>query len=835
MYTQGKMLRSASRALLKASHNLRGPYVVAVRGVRARPAVIRHRPPHEPTSTCTSTTQIQAKDLDEALEDLNGKGGIEVELDPTLLLLDHMNMARPGTKTDKRYQKQKRMIKRLTSETEKTQSLFTFFLREAHKEICHYPIKDEMEVDDLKIRNTDLVRGLEYELKLRTLNEWNVSNERYRRFQVLITVLENLHRRQDGAMILPVEQMASCFELAQYVRDDELKLRARYLSGSLIYRLKKVEFDCVNESQYIEALMHYGEHSEARRILLKNAEKVDQRWWYELLIMNYIDVRNFNEAEKVVNLIRQKYGALMDERVYLQFITMYLTSGNVERIQFWTSQFKAFIEVMGFMTHVRVEPGLGASEEDTLEYLDRIDPPSRESFLHVISSYLGVDPKGEMGVLRESTAPLIDFYLSQPGSSADQLQELLLNYKFEFKTKVEPVLRNLSDQNAEKQITRFFEDYREEHKLSSRQAEVLDEFLKSLSQVGGFERIISEMKKLTDDQQRLTQKNMYSLISALINGGKMEEAFTVLQNLEQSYTEVFQNPDVMEELVIPPVSAHHYMPFLRYYGRTGNTDSLLRVIQRFELTVGQYNPLILTQILSSLDRNKQFDLAIQYINRVLMEDIHKNNQYYTDFRQLYSAMWKCLRHIYAPFHSADGIQVYPDLRVVFMKMIHDKVVPSPTGYSTIIKTFTLSRDWHAVVCVLQYMGFIHKCTPTPQCLKLIEKVYSDRKVHQEDSAQRNAIYSEIRDRLRAESHQQRTLDPFSPQRDLLEEEEIIEEMNSLQTEPMGLEHELLWKIALAKMIEMIEVGTFDPEMMSDAHREFELSMQLDELLGPIKV
>lgn len=771
-----------------------------------------------------STPEIQ-RDLDEALQQLNEQDVTLVEVGPELVLLDHLNMSRPGTKTDKRYLKQKKLMKMMSSDVEKTQSLFSFFLGEAHNEIFYYPNRDEFEPDESRIKSKDLERGMEYELKQRTLNQWNVSNGRYKRFQVLITVLENLRKRQDGALILPVEQMAQCFEMSQYVMDDELKFRARYLSGSLIYKLKTVEFDCVNESQFIEALMYYGDNYQAQILLAKRAEKLDQRWWYELMAMNFIDMRNFTEAEKVVRLIQDSYGSSMDERVYLQFINAYLLATNIERVQHWTSKFKGFVKAHGFATEQRAEPGLGASEEATLQYLNRIDSPTKESYLNVIASHLGVDRFGEMQDLKNTVVGLIDFYLEQDNTSAEDLRHVLLDFRFQFATKIQPLLRGLSDAKAEEKITTMFEEYRTENLAESQQADTLDLFFQSLSEIGGFQRIISEMKKLTDVQQRLTPKNMYRLISALVHGGQLEKAYVVLTNLEQSYGDAIGNPDLMEQQVIPPVTAHHYIPFIRHFGRTGDVKSMMDVVERFESNMGQYNPLILTQILSSLDRNKQFEQALDYIHAVVLGDIHRQDPQYDDFRQLYSAIWKCLRHACAPGGVRENL---PDQRVLFMKMIRDRVVPSPNDYSTIIKTFTLSRDWHAVVCVLQYMGLVHMCMPTPQCLKLIEKVYADQTILI-DEVKRSPLYSEAIQRLQDESVAQKTLDPFaSGQKSMMMD-------GDMQPERPSLEHQLLWRIALAKMVDMIKVRSFKDGMMEEAHREFGLEMRLDELMGPLEL
>lgn len=831
------MLRGTVRALLKHSTRCaKSPIFTAVRGARTRPAAAVRKNGHalptpEPQQVGHGTTTIP-RDLDEALEDFNEKEVIELEVDPALLLLEHMNMSRPGTKTDKRYRKQKNLIKMLTSETEKTQSLFAFFLEEAKREIMYYPNRDEFESTNSKTKQSDLERDLEFELKRTTLSQWNVTNERYKRLQVLLTVLENLFKRQDGALVLPVDQMAQCFELAQYVMDDELKFRTRFLSGSLIYRLKKVEFDAVNESLFVESLMYYGESHEAQRILMKNASKVDQRWWYEFMIINYIDMRNFNEAENVAKHIQNKFGPEMDERIYIQFINGYMTASNLERVQLWTQRFKDFVKKRGFATSGRQEPGLGATEEETLRYLNRIDPPTRESFLGIITSYCGINEFSNLKALLDSTSQLMDFYLVQRGASIEDLEEVLIDFKFEYQTKLRPIFSKLSDSKAEAHFNDFFTNYREQHKVQTKQADILESFFRSLSRTGRFAQIVDEFKTLTETQQRLTQKNMYTLISTLVKNGAIVDAFTVLNNLEESHREILNNPEILEELVIPPVGTHHYIPFVRYYGRSADVDKMFEIIQRFTSTLGQHNPVILTQILSSLDRNKVFDVACQYIHGIILNDIHKQDPQYEDFRQLYSAIWQCLRHLTSPSRSGELVAQLPDLRVVFMKMIYDRAVPSPDDYTTIIKTFALNRDWNAVICVLQYMGLLHKVTPTPQCLNFVEKLYRERK-EKAEMLKRNDMYSETRLKLQAESLAKRSLDPFSSQKDPMEEERIIDEMTK-RAEPVDLEHELLWKIALAKVVEIASTGERSNELMNDAHAEFELTQNLEELLGPVK-
>lgn len=841
--TETIMLRLGGRTVLRSHIRRALPFVIAQRAARTRPQL--NRQPRPTAGDGEHVDELRIKplgDLDKALESLNDQEVTAVDVDPSIVLLENLNLSRPGTKTDKRYRKQKALLSTLTTEAEKTQSLFKFFLKEAYEEIVHYPNRDELEpLDDSKIKTKDIERGLEYEIKQRTLDHWNVGNVRYRRFEVLITVLENLYKAPDGCTILSVEDMAQCFEMAQYVADHELRLRARFLSGSLVYKLKRVEFDAINEYQYIESLMYYGNHHEAQTILAKNCEKIGQRWWYELMVINYIDLRNFNEAEAVVRLIETKYSPFMDERVYVHFINGYIVAGNVERVRYWTNKLQQVVEALGFRRFEREDPGLGAAEEDITEYLNIVDPPSRETFLGVISSYLGADDHGSLKSLKQETPKIMDFYLEQESTSPDDLKHLLLNFKFEYKTKIQPMVSKLSDSQAEKQINSFFDQYRKTHEVEAKQGDILDEFFNSLSQVGGFARIIDEFKALTEQQQRLTQRNMYRLLTALVNAGKLEQGLKVLDDLENSYRDVSITPDLVKDLVIPPVAPHHYIPFIRYYGRTGNVDQMIHIIDRFTDLLGHYNPLILTQILGSLDRNRQYQLAMKFIHSIVLEDIHKEDLEYSDFTKLYSAIWQCLRHVMATNSGRrHGIDL-PDLRVLFMKMIHDNVVPSPDDYTTIIKTFTLEHDLCGLACVLQYMGLVHRCTPTPQCLKWIEKIYKDKASIEISELKRSSLYGDALKRLQSERLAQHSLDPFSPEREALEEQKIVEQMRESlkpdeQIKPLqNLEHELLWRIAFAKVIEVIKSQpNYHPRMLDNAHTEFELVEQIDTLLGSLE-
>lgn len=826
------MLRSSSRRLLpllRCSRTI--PFLT--RGARIRRAVPPPSPPTHQPSASVSAQQLQPtsfKDIDEAVDQLANTDVIEVEASPDMILLDQLNTSRPGTKTDKRYKKQKALMKTLDSDAAKTRSLTEFLMKEAKRELFHYPNHDELEMEDgSRIKDSDLERGMEFEMKRLALAEWDVSNERYKRFEVLLKVLENLNNIPDQKLDVPIELLANVFELSQYLEDENLKFRARLLTGQMIYDTKRVEFDPINESMYIEALMEFNYYQEAERLLVKRAENVNQRWWYELLIVNYIDQKKLNKAEDLVNTIHERFGEYLDTRIYLLFINSYLASKNVQRTEWWTMKLQDQVAQKGFLIGESEEPGLGASEEETLAFLNREDPPRKDDFLSVITAYLKSD------VMTDKATDLTTFFLSQPGVEHEDVALKLIELRYQYKTKILPFLSKLTDRSAATTLSSIFDEVRSITPIEAEQSDLMEDFFLAAAKTGNVLKITEEMKRVTESGNKLTGKHFYSLISALLKSGREEEAYTVLGNLELSQARLSESPEQSSQFIIPPVNTYHYIPFVSHYGRSRRITDLQSIMDRFHEVHGVYNPALLTQLVSTLSRNKEYTSVMQVIASIVMHDLHKmSSDSDGDYTRLYSAIWYALKDIaYAAIEEPSLRQnaEYPDYRVVFLKMIQDRVAPSPDDYAVIVRAFSVNKDYYPIPCVLQYMGKVHRVTPTAALMKSVANLEKKKGIIQEAMVPREVSmsYRQVLDEMESKRRGKKSMDPFAAAAAADEDEAmaVVERKDSVNSE-------LLWRVALAKVLDVLEKANADEEYLKRVHEEFGLVYDMNAVFAPEK-
>ncbi|KAH3676031.1 hypothetical protein WICMUC_002327 [Wickerhamomyces mucosus] len=794
--------------------------VSQVRFARTKPNIKRTLNPETPKPIIQQTT---AELSDKQLE---SKGMERVFVEQDILLLDALNRSRPGTPTDQRYKKQQKLLHNITNEDEKIQSFFVFLLQEALIELFEYPNPDELSQES-EISNPE--QEMEFEFKKSLMNNWNVTTERYKRFEILISVLESLVEKPNGAQLVPLEALVQIFDISKFLEDELLKLKVRCLSGDLIYSLKTVEFDPINESQYIESLMKFNKHKQANKLLMKRAETLNQRWWYELLIVNYIDLGDLHNAELVANTVKEKfYTDYLDTRIYLYFISKYLQANNIERVNYWVQSFEQSILELGFMIDDPPQPGLEATEEQVIQFLNRKDPPSKADFLSVINLHLG----SSNSIFVNKVPYLIEFYLSLPSSSSSDLTELLLDYKYEYQTKILPLLSKMkTHKEVEEVLLPFLEQYRDRNATEMKQADLLDTYLQSLINVsGGFNKIIEEMRKVMHAPGgKLSSKSFYSLISAMINAKRLDEAFKVLKMLEDN--DYILSNDQQAPHIFPRLSANHYVPFLRYFGRSGRIDEFNKVVKRFETHCNRYNPIILTQILNSLNKNKQHEETIKYIDLIILKNIHKqdftSSQNYT---KLYSSIWMCLKdytYVMKESQKETKINGFPDLRYLFMKMIQDKVIPPREDYENIIETFIRTNDLYPVICVLEYMGLRHKIIPSRKINQLINK--HSNLLNSKIQYQINKQYTRELQKLQSTQLSSKSLDPFAPKPEELNQEELFKDFFEPELELTSSQKDY-YKLPILKLYKVLSMNFgIDLVYLREVYKDFDMDFDLDSI------
>ncbi|KAH3672235.1 hypothetical protein WICPIJ_010087 [Wickerhamomyces pijperi] len=819
-----KTLAESLRCRLLRSHQPMNMQQQFVRYARTKSNKLQTSQPLQPELN----QQIVTKPLSESQVSSQNKQRVEINRDE--LLLEQLNIARPGTATDHRYKQQAKIMSTLRTEEERIQSLFVFLTQEAFLELEQYPNPDEISsVDDIH-EGVTLEQQMEYEMKKSLSNQWNTVTERYKRFEILLTVLEKLHAKSNGGYLVPVEVLVSLFDASKYIVDAEkLQAQIRYLCGDLIYSLKKFEFDIINESFYVEALMRFGFHKRANGILLKRQEKLSatvgqsQRWWGDLIIINHIDMNNLVAAEACVKELSKNFGTeYLDSRVYSAFVKVYIEADNFERVSSWVEKLnQSIVKTEGFaLDEAKEEPGLESDEETVLSYLNREDPITKSQYLEILELILESDKDRYQALV----AKMIDFYLTQPHTSLQEhseLVELLLKFRFEYNNKIKPILQAVpSKHNLTSTLIPLLEQLRSMNPVETAQTDLLDDYFTSLSNTsGGFVKITKEMKNVMKSKDgKLTPKNYYALISALIKARKIDEAYQVLGQLEDPQNDLCS------------VSTNHYVPFLRHYGRTSQMDKFYAVLKRFKEHNNKYNPVILTQMLNSLTKNKQYDEMLKIVGLIALNDIHLQDPEYSDkpLTILYSSIWASLLSYLksVPYHEVKGL---PDLRYIFIKMTQEShVIPNREDYETIVITFLKARDFYSVVCVLDVMGSKHKVIPSFKVLNQVESIVGKIEGMASKFA-REKEYSKKFDELRHERAAMNSLDPFAKpdQKNKDNDKDLMEDYLDPELE-LTTTQENLYKLPILKLFDTLsKTYGFDDAYMKQVWREFGLEGAFD--------
>jgi protein SOV1 len=686
----------------------------------------------------TETNEGQQRQYyDRFQQEVEKRGMDKVEVQRDLLLLDMLNDSKPGSARDIRYKHQQAELESIPEgdEDAKVASLAIFLANEIKFEI--FEPEEVNHDDDEKTSSVvrkgnqadDLENMVEFELrKYFTIGE-EMSNKKHLKFKILNQIMESLLAKRGGLLILPPEFTVEVFQLAQFILDDDdLKLKIRYLSGKLIYSLKKFEFDYLSESQFIEALILNGENDYASQLLEKRAEKVNSRFWYELMVVNQLELRNLKAANDLVDLIRAKFNTeYLDSRIFQMFIDKYSESNNMDGLRLWIERYKKLIsDKGGFSNSSYDEPKFDLDEEEALKILKEEQPPKTTEFIQIVEILL----KEQDSFNPEMISDLIHFYLSQPSTDAMELVPLLFQHKLKFNSKILPLLNKLQHPKID-ELKQFFEEYKAENKLESSQFDILEQFLDNEAKYSKIGTIFKEVEKYLDINGTLSSKMTYRLLQSLLKAGKVDEAFQTLQQLEKSA----KLPN--ENSILPPVESRHYLPFLAYFGRLGDVKKFNKVLKNFSTSPDSkfaYNPIILTQVLNSLIKMKKPTKTIKFVNQILDYDIHRSDPEYIksdEFKEriFYSAIWKAMKDslIFAKDHPEEVINnehfngKFPNLRLLFVKMIRDKVIPSPKDYNYIISCFLLNKDKYSLLCVLKYLGDKHNLKLTPESAKLLNR------------------------------------------------------------------------------------------------------------------
>lgn len=790
--------------------------------------------------------KIPLKDLQqEATEqknaDFKARGINPADENPDKLLIDSLNIYKYGSTSYKRFINFSSEYEHIQGTEESTSKTLRFLIQEAKAELKR-PNKDEMTIEYMS--NHEPSNEEEYShMFARQMDKTfglSVEQNRYRIAAALLAKLQNILESDVGLMAISVPQLKEIFDLALEIEDLDLSEGLKTITGQSLYRLGKVD-DLTLDKQYylIASLIDSQAHLDAQTLL--DSKSVERPMWYQLKALNAIGYGNFDAAENYIRKIKSLFHVKhVQGDIYVTIIQRYVFVSNFERAEYWRKEFEEMIKERGMRDADSKISFLVAPPKEKCEYLDQFHQTKTIAYLMVVGWYIATDG------LSDKVPEMIEFYLKQPNTKMKDLDGVLLSFRYELSTRIKPQLENLRDKKAEKYLLSFVEKYKKEHPVAAQQEEYLNEMLKELADLGGFRSITFLIENMIAQKQKPSAQHYNSLLQALLKRDKVDLAFKVLDALENSHLMMLQDPEnsraILAEQLIPPVNAYHYATFVKYFANKGNEQSLYEMITRFFEVYNIYNAVFLSRLLKTFARHNKFPEAFSLIDQILIENVHLDGGVETPdaLFGLYASVWKAIKDLsYSKNSDLKRLVEIPDIRFVFMKMIHDKVVPSQQLYDTVIDVFLHEKDYYGAICVLQYMGKIHRTQPhkytTSKIKKLCKFVKFDAKsfkvLPRMDPAKRYEVnhnfnkYREQFDLIKSHTSYKNTFDPFAA-----EQQEEDAGLGEIQEHDANVDDKV-WKFLVHQLMTLVQAQEmYDKRVLIRVHDDFGLDYEADKIV-----
>lgn len=782
----------------------------------------------------------EAQRLEEA--ELKARGMTRADENPDKIFMDSLNIYIYGSPTYKRFNKFISEFNKINSAEESSAKTLQFLIEEATNEL-KTPNKDVMTLSYMNEHKPKNEEEQIHMISKQLDKQFGLSLQRqspYRISEALLRKLNSVLESEVGLMVVSVPQLKAIFDLALEIQDIDISEALKAISGRALFRLGKVDELTLDKQYYlIGALIDSQAHLEAQALL--DSTNVERPMWYQLKALNAIGYGNFDAAENYIRLIKELFKVkYVQGDIYVTIIERYVFVSNFERAEYWRKEFEEMIEARGMRDAESRNPFFVAPPKEKCEYLDKFHQTKSVAYLMVVGWYIATEG------LSDKVPDMIEFYLKQPNTKMKDLDEVLLSFRYELSSKIKPQMKKLKNKSAEKYLFSFIQKYKKEQPLAAQQEAVLNETLQELAELGGFRSITFIIENMIAQKQKPTAQHYDSLIQALLKRDKVDLAFKVLTALEGSYLsleDTMMNPEQPSgEQLFPPVNSYHYAQFVKYFANKGNDDMLDEIFVRFTNVYNIYSSIFLSQLLKSYERHNRYLEAFTLIDEILIENLHIQGSYEADNSAivLYMTIWKVIKNLsYSRNAELKQKIEIPDIRFVFMKMIHDKVVPSQRLYDTVIDVFLHEKDYYGAICVLQYMGKIHRTQPHKYTVSKIKKLCkfvkfnekSHRILPRMDPAKRYDVnhnfnkYKETFDLIKSQTSYKNTFDPFAT-------EEVEEEDSPGHIEEHDADvNDTVWKFLVHQLMTLVQAQEmYDKSVLIRVHDDFGLDYEADRIV-----
>lgn len=567
--------------------------------------------------------------------------------------------------------------------------------------------------------------------------------------------------------MVPLALFAESFELMKIVPLEQLRLQGLYLSGKLLYNSKKVKLDPVNESFFIESLLHHGDYKSAWVLFSERKSTLDQRWWYELGMLIALRSNKIKKFELLLKDYDAKY--IIDEpyvspKILKVAIRRYLMIERLEKARLLTARFLTIIKKFGFEIQNHREAHIEKTrtfddENDIYEKLNEFEKPTDRDFVSIIDYFLH---KKKV----DDASRLMAKFLEIPGMVAkDNSKVLLTRTKLnllsdfsEIRTKLARHM-TLDEKLVELKLNQFesaFKEISQNYKINTSGChDLLFENISALVSSPKLTKLVESLiiQHMAEDGQRdnalaLKSSRYQNLIEYLLFKRRYSSAYDLLGKLEMAHRRALKDPRLFGKQFYAEVNAHHYATFINHIA-TNRTRKLKKhsscsseideLLIRMERNQVQYNSVLYCSLLKfyslSYDLGRSFSLinpiledaienskipmkeqSVFYERRLITKSLHK--RIWQVYRQLYkiqagmrldseSQYQKRWRKFQLALSNQKHTLPTVGIRDLFNILQSENILPSVNFYKIIIDTFLHSGDHMAIPAILTLMSEAH--------------------------------------------------------------------------------------------------------------------------------
>ncbi|QEU58093.1 Sov1 [Kluyveromyces lactis] len=573
----------------------------------------------------------------------------------------------------------------------------------------------------------------------------------------------------DKSQIISLDQMVQAFELSKLIPNLKYRLRGQYLTGQLIYGLKKVRLDPGNESFYIDSLLHFRKLKTAAALFESYKLRVNERWWYEVGMMVYLRSNKFHKFNNLYLETMDKFGKdYIRPDVILSAIRKLLFVRHVQKARQLTDHLLSMVKTYGWAEDYTSEAAAGGrstglmsrngflnfnSSEEANSFLNEKQKVSKKDYLSMISSYIiyGFSKEGMQLFANFEQSTKMDGVLFNT-----LIVKLRLQWLKEFDSFGKALEPYLSPDEATKkleQLKGWYNEAMEKHNFSKVRNSFSYLLYGNVNDLVRFRRVSDVLQQyLLDffsaesDEQNLEfkSKKLQMIIKLLLIGDREDAALKLLSKLEEAKKEE-ANKDVVKKgtSVYPPVNSHHYFLFTEYYRNKSNRTAELKVeqmIQRANENKVKLNSLLLLSLLRHLFCQERYEDCIVLINRFFStSESPGSKSCEIPPRKLYKEIWKVYRGYYrlinCKLKGSDNwihttVQKRKDIKSkldykmfdVFNKMtIEHGTLLNYELVNIVISAFTANKEWNNLFAVLCYMHDVQMLNITPSRVEYVRK------------------------------------------------------------------------------------------------------------------